>query len=524
MAEKDTYIKLLEESDEHIGNSHFREAIRSAGLGIELLLKDLLDELCKDMESVDRSRAKNLKGACHKLRQKYNNKIPFGVLVKTYQEKNIFRQLTEISGFEFTSFTTATLYSTQNIRNEATHSREEQNKSNARIVRDRFKRMLIQSARLPDDWTSEQEKKAATTDEPESEKTPVENLASDWREKWSQLIDEWLTETDQSLDKVLVGSLMDFLMLVTGLISDQRVSAVYRPQLLLAVNYVILSADLIPENKDNVYALRDDVAVLVFTLQWLLHNTEISEEVMLDHWVQTGDPVEAIHYMAQHIRTSHDSLFDDEVWATIQPVAEHGPEALWNNSKIGQAPKKDALENVYQLIGEIEGATDWENKWRVRIIEWVKSSRNSGIADLVMLAPDLLALVKRLLEDNRVAAEAKPRLLAAVTYVITPWDLIPEALVGVVGLTDDVGALVLISLWLSRNYQIDEAILREHWTRASNPMDVLQNLYTRLLKTDSVFGQHSGVWNQLLERFSLDEGNEITFVDRVRLILRRSRP
>jgi uncharacterized membrane protein YkvA (DUF1232 family) len=80
--------------------------------------------------------------------------------------------------------------------------------------------------------------------------------------------------------------------------------------------------------------------------------------------------------------------------------------------------------------------------------------------DAVLMLPNLVKLVGRLLRDPRVPRRAKVALALASAYVVSPIDLIPEA-IPVIGWLDD---LLLIAYGLDR--LIDKAgpeIVQEHW-------------------------------------------------------------
>ena len=61
------------------------------------------------------------------------------------------------------------------------------------------------------------------------------------------------------------------------------------------------------------------------------------------------------------------------------------------------------------------------------------------IADLLLLLPDLVVLLARLLRDGRVPLGAKLTAAAGIAYVISPVDLMPEVLFGPLGILDDRG-------------------------------------------------------------------------------------
>ncbi len=78
-----------------------------------------------------------------------------------------------------------------------------------------------------------------------------------------------------------------------------------------------------------------------------------------------------------------------------------------------------------------------------------------------LLAPDLAVLARRVLADRRVAARLRGELVAALLYVASPIDLIPESLFGPAGLIDD--ATVLSRALDTLLNRVPDAIVREHW-------------------------------------------------------------
>ena len=123
-----------------------------------------------------------------------------------------------------------------------------------------------------------------------------------------------------------------------------------------------------------------------------------------------------------------------------------------------------------------------------------------GIVEVLLLAPDLFILLSRLILDNRVPAEARRLILGALVYFITPIDLLPEALLGPVGLLEDVVlAAAVLSVALGPDL---EAIAEGYWNGSQRLRIVLRdvpdvaynvlghNLYVRLQRLLSRRGIH----------------------------------
>jgi uncharacterized membrane protein YkvA (DUF1232 family) len=84
----------------------------------------------------------------------------------------------------------------------------------------------------------------------------------------------------------------------------------------------------------------------------------------------------------------------------------------------------------------------------------------SGWRELLMLLPNLVLLIGRLIRDPRVPVASKLILLGAAAYLASPIDILPD-FIPLVGYLDDlvVVAVVLDGLFGS----VDRKILFDHW-------------------------------------------------------------
>ncbi len=82
--------------------------------------------------------------------------------------------------------------------------------------------------------------------------------------------------------------------------------------------------------------------------------------------------------------------------------------------------------------------------------------------EALLLAPDVLVLMARLVLDREVPGETRSLVGGALAYFLLPIDMLPEALVGVGGYVDDV---VLASLVLAHAFGDDlEEFTDRHWS------------------------------------------------------------
>lgn len=118
-----------------------------------------------------------------------------------------------------------------------------------------------------------------------------------------------------------------------------------------------------------------------------------------------------------------------------------------------------------------------ENKLRRR----EKSEMKGRLRSFIMFLPNMVMLMGRLLKDSRVPTAEKALFAAAIVYVISPLDLIPDVF-PFIGQVDDlyVVALVLLRL-VSRT---DESVVRQHWSGGGDIValaDSIANIAPRFL-------------------------------------------
>jgi uncharacterized membrane protein YkvA (DUF1232 family) len=89
-----------------------------------------------------------------------------------------------------------------------------------------------------------------------------------------------------------------------------------------------------------------------------------------------------------------------------------------------------------------------------------QSELKGRLKSFLLFLPNLVTLLARLLKDSRVATAEKALFLAAIVYVISPLDLIPDVF-PFIGQVDD---LYLVALTLLRLInRTDDTVVRQLW-------------------------------------------------------------
>jgi len=108
------------------------------------------------------------------------------------------------------------------------------------------------------------------------------------------------------------------------------------------------------------------------------------------------------------------------------------------------------------------------------------------INEIIMLVPNFLKLLYRLMLDVRVPKKEKALLGLVVAYVLSPFDFIPD-MIPFFGQVDDLFLLALVLNNLLKS--VNQTILEQHWSGRGNILAVIQrllNVSVTLLPSDIV--------------------------------------
>ncbi len=89
-----------------------------------------------------------------------------------------------------------------------------------------------------------------------------------------------------------------------------------------------------------------------------------------------------------------------------------------------------------------------------------KSEFRDRMKGFIMFLPNMVLLLGKLLKDGRVPVAEKALFLAAIVYVVSPLDLIPD-IFPFIGQVDDIYLVALTLLRLIN--RTDENVVRENW-------------------------------------------------------------
>ena len=97
-----------------------------------------------------------------------------------------------------------------------------------------------------------------------------------------------------------------------------------------------------------------------------------------------------------------------------------------------------------------------------------------GLRDVLLLLPDLLILMSRLMREPRVSRLSKVLALAGMGYVLSPVDFLPVLIFGPLGLVDD---LLVASAVISRLIRdVHPDVVRSHWPGHGDALEAISRV------------------------------------------------
>jgi len=97
---------------------------------------------------------------------------------------------------------------------------------------------------------------------------------------------------------------------------------------------------------------------------------------------------------------------------------------------------------------------------KTKVTRREKGELKGRMGNALMFLPNMVRLLGRLLKDSRVPAAEKALFLAAIVYVISPLDFIPDVF-PFIGQVDDIYVVALTLLRLVN--RTDSTVVRQHW-------------------------------------------------------------
>jgi uncharacterized membrane protein YkvA (DUF1232 family) len=113
---------------------------------------------------------------------------------------------------------------------------------------------------------------------------------------------------------------------------------------------------------------------------------------------------------------------------------------------------------------------------QTRVKAWLASDEAVSFphAELYRHLPDLYRFLVEMALDSRVPERDRACTLSVVKYIVAPYDLIPEAIVGTSGFRDDLVLAAMMTEGLC--IACDPALAVEHWAAVGQPRQIARTI------------------------------------------------
>ena len=112
-------------------------------------------------------------------------------------------------------------------------------------------------------------------------------------------------------------------------------------------------------------------------------------------------------------------------------------------------------------------------KTDTRVSRKERRGLKSRMQNFLMFLPNMVVLLGRMLKDARVPTAEKALFLAAIVYVISPLDFIPDVF-PFIGQVDDIYVVALTLLRLIN--RSDATVVREHWSGGGDVVSLADSI------------------------------------------------
>ena len=122
---------------------------------------------------------------------------------------------------------------------------------------------------------------------------------------------------------------------------------------------------------------------------------------------------------------------------------------------------------------------DFYLQLRDKVNRWFEkdADKKPAYANYILLVPDFFYLLVRLTLDDRIPAIDKAKFAGVIAYFFSPIDFLPEALLGPVGYLDDlVLACYVLNLYINKQDEAGQAIVKELWPGDQDVLDTIQSV------------------------------------------------
>jgi len=147
---------------------------------------------------------------------------------------------------------------------------------------------------------------------------------------------------------------------------------------------------------------------------------------------------------------------------------------------------------------------DYYQKLRLKIKHYSKEAigKENRWFEYIMIAPDFFHLLCKLAVEREIPIKKRLKLAAAIAYFMSPFDFLPEEIIGPAGFLDDIAVAAYVLNDLLN--EIDPKIVNKHW---AGQQDVLLLVKSIIANANEMLGKK--LWLKIQNKFNKQKSASI---------------
>lgn len=214
----------------------------------------------------------------------------------------------------------------------------------------------------------------------------------------------------------------------------------------------------IEENRDELVVNVDDLLKGVPFLKINVEEIYLKDKMINANVRNVDINVSKINLNKENEEEIEDSVIDEK---NIDNTISEEELLLVENKGLNEKIENEFIEEDEIIENKTE---DYYSKGREEVKEKLDNKlpeKAKDYSEYLFLIPDLLALILRLLKDNRVPIKTKLSVSASIAYIVCPTDMIPSN-IPFIGKIDDLAVLFFALNRISKDVPLK--VLLENWS------------------------------------------------------------
>lgn len=232
----------------------------------------------------------------------------------------------------------------------------------------------------------------------------------------------------------------------------------------------------IEANEDRLIVDLDKILESVPFVKLMVEEAHIKENVIIANVCNISINMDKILNETKEEKVSNNEKIDEkeESYEEVFELRESIVKEEYINNESQELIKEEESEEIQEVLKDTNKKEDYYSKGRETTKEKLErklSDNTKRYSDYVFLIPDLVALIFRLLKDDRVPLKTKLAVSGSVAYIVCPTNIIPNN-IPFIGRIDDLAVLFFALNKIANDVPLK--VIVENWSGKNELLLVLK--------------------------------------------------